>query len=141
MEVSEVRKQTLATIERAKRTLALRRARSDEAEREYPLFLERIAVPLFRQVANVLKVEGYTFTVFTPSGGVRLMSDRSADDYIELSLDTSGDEPSVIGSVNRGRGRRLMRSEKPIAPGAVRDLTEEQVLQFLMEELGPFVER
>jgi len=141
MEISVVRQHVLATIERAKHTLASRRARSDEAAREYPLFLERVAVPLFRQVANVLKVEGYMFTVFTPSGSVRLMSDRRADDYIELSLDTSGDEPAVIGVVNRGRGGRLVRSEQPIAPGAVRDLTEEQVLRFLLGELGPFVER
>ena len=47
-----------------------------------------IAVPLFRQVANALKADGYAFTVFTPSGSVRLMSDRVADDYIELTLDT-----------------------------------------------------
>jgi len=141
MEISVVRQQVLATIERAKHTLASRRARSDEAERDYPVFLERVAVPLFRQVANVLKVEGHAFTVFTPSGGVRLMSDRSADDYIELSLDTTGDEPAVVGAVNRGRGRRLIRSERPIAPGAVHDLTEEQVLRFLLDEIGPFVER
>ncbi len=52
-------------------------------------------MPLFRQVANVLKAEGYQFTVFTPGGSVRLMSERNAEDYIELSLDTSGDEPLV----------------------------------------------
>ena len=48
---------------------------------------------MFRQVASALKAEGHHFTVFTPGGGVRLMSDKSSDDFIELSLDTSGEQP------------------------------------------------
>jgi hypothetical protein len=141
MEVSEVRKRVLATIERAKRTDAERRTRSDEAARDYPIFLERVAVPLFRQVANILKAHGYAFTVFTPSGGVRLMSEKSSDDFIELSLDTRSNEPVVIGHVNRGRGRRVIESERPIGSGPIPELTEDQVLEFLMTELEPFVER
>jgi hypothetical protein len=141
MEVSEVRKQVLATIERAKRVEADRRARSQDAQRDYPVFLELIAVPLFRQVANILKAHGYSFTVFTPSGGVRLMSDKSSDDFIELSLDTRSDEPVVLGHVTRGRGRRVIESERPIGSGPIPALTEDQVLEFLMKELEPFVER
>ena len=91
MEVSEVRKQVLAAIERARRTAAEQRARADEAERNYPAFLSRIAVPMFRQVAGALKAEGYHFTVFTPGSSVRLMSGKDSEDFIELSLDTSGD--------------------------------------------------
>jgi hypothetical protein len=141
MEVSEVRKQVLATIERAKRVEADRRARSNEAARDYPVFLERVAVPLFRQVANILKAHGYSFTVFTPSGAVRLMSEKNSNDFIELSLDTRSDEPVVVGHVNRGRGRRVIESERPIGSGPIRELTEDQVLEFLMKELEPFVER
>ena len=141
MEVSEVRKQVLAAIERAKRTTAGRRARADEASHEYPVFLEQIAVPLFKQVANILKAHTYNFSVFTPSGSVRLMSEKSSDDYIELLLDTSGDEPLVIGHVNRGRGHRILESERPIGTGPIRELTEEQVLEFLMKELERFVDR
>ena len=62
---------------------------NDRASRDFDVFLQRIGVPLLRQVANALKAEGYAFTVFTPSGSVRLMSDRSSSDYIELTLDTS----------------------------------------------------
>src|SRR4051812_16860932 len=105
METSVVKKRISETIEQAKRTAAERRARADQAAMAYEQFLDTIAVPLFRQVANVLKASGYPFTVFTPSGGVRLMSDRSADDFIELSLDTSGDEPMVLGHSKHARGR------------------------------------
>src|SRR5881396_3498750 len=106
MEISDVRKRVLETIDRAKRNAAGRRARVDEAAREYDVFLEHIAVPVFRQIANVLRAEGYPFNVFTPAGSVRLMSDRSAEDYIELRLDTSGDRPAVLGHTSRSRGRR-----------------------------------
>jgi hypothetical protein len=142
MEISLVRKRVLETIDRAKRAAAERRTRSDEASREYELFLERIAVPIFRQLANVLRAQGYTFDVFTPAGSVRLMSDRSADDYVELALDASGDTPRVMGRTSRSRGRRVIDSERPVNPsGAIRDVTEEDVLRFVLKELEPFVER
>jgi hypothetical protein len=142
MEISDVKKRVFETIERAKRTAAERRTRMDEAAREYDAFLNQIAVPLFRQIAAVLKAETRMFTVFTPGGSVRLMSDRSGDDYIELVLDTSETYPQVIGRASRGRGRRVMESETPLGHGGViRDLTEEDVLTFVMKELEPLVER
>jgi hypothetical protein len=79
--------------------------------------------------------------VFTPSGAVRLMSDRSAEDYIELSLDTSGDEPMVLGRSSRARGRRVVEHERAIAEQTVAHLTEEHVLQYLLKELEGFVEK
>ncbi len=100
-----------------------------------------MAVPLFRQLANALKAHGYPFSLFTPGGSVRLMSERSSEDYIELTLDTSDDPPRVIGRSSRGRGHRVVESEQPIGEGAVRDLTEEHVLQFVLKELEPFLER
>jgi hypothetical protein len=142
MEISDVKKRVLEAIERAKRTAAERRKRADEAAREYGVFLDRIAVPVFRQIANVLRAEGYPFNVFTPAGSVRLMSDRSAEDYIELRLDTSGDDPRVVGHASRSRGRRVTESEWPIAErDAIRDLTEDDVMRFVMKELEGFVER
>ena len=90
----------------------------------------------------MLRAEGYLFNVFTPGGSVRLMSDRSAEDYIELTLDLTGDVPRVVGHASRSRGRRVTESEQPIAePDAIRDLTEDDVLRFVMKELEPFVER
>src|SRR5438874_484777 len=133
MEISEVKKRVLATIDAAKRAAAERRTRMDEAARDYGVFLERVAVPLFHQLASALKAEGYLFTVFTPSGSVRL-SERSGDDYIELVMDTAGDEPAVMGHTSRRRGSRVMESERPIAAHKpIRDLAEEDVLQFVLK--------
>ncbi len=77
-------------------------------------FLEGIAVPLFRQIANVLRADGYLFTVFTPSGSVGLMSDRRPEDYIELPLETSGDEPHLVLHSSRTRGGGVIDSERAI---------------------------
>ena len=141
MEISEVKRHLNETIERAKRAAADRRTHVDEASREFDVLLEQVAIPLFRQVANVLKVQGYPFDVFTPGGSVRLMSEKNADDFIELTLDTTGDEPLVMGHSRRGRGRRVLESERAIAEGPVRNLTEQQVLAFLLKELEPVVEK
>ena len=139
METSDVRRRVYETIERAKRGAAERRTRNDEATREFDGFLERIAVPLFRQVANVLRTENYAFTVFTPSGSVRLSSDRRAEDFIEISLDIGGGTPQVIGHASHMRGRRVVESEQPLGSPAV--VTEEELLAFVAKELEPFVER
>ena len=139
MEISHVRQRLIQTLERAKRQAAERRARTDQAAREYDVFLSTIAVPLFKQVAGALRPDGYLFNVFTPSGSVRLMSDRGAEDYIELSLDPAGETPQVVGHTSRNRGRRVIESERALGePGS---LTEEDVLEFLLKELEPFVER
>ena len=142
MEIADVRKRVLETIDRAKRGATERRARVDQAAREYDVFLDQMAVPLFRQVASALRAEGHLFSVFTPSGSVRLTSDRSAEDYIELALDTTGAHPQVLGHSSRSRGRRGTETERPLGQGGpVRDLTEEDVLAFVMKELEPLVER
>lgn len=139
MEISAVRKRLTETIERAKKQAAERRGRGDQASRDFDVFLQKIAVPLFRQVANALRADGYQFTVFTPSGSVRLMSDRAAEDYIEITLDTSDDPPRVMGQTSRNRGRRVIDSERAIGVPAA--LTEEDVLEFLLKELEAFVDR
>lgn len=139
MEIAEVRKRLLVTIDRAKRRAAERQARADEASRAYEHFLDRTAVPIFRQVASALRAERVVFTVFTPGGSVRLMSDRAAEDFIELTLDTSGIDPVVSGHTSRIRGRRVVEAERPLGPPAM--LTEEDVLEFVLKEIEPFVER
>jgi len=139
METSEIRKRLNQTIERAKRNAAERRARSDEAARAFETFLSATAVPIVRQVANILRSDGYQFSVSTPSGSVRLMSDRTAEDFIELSLDTAGETPQVVGHSSYSRGRRVRESERAI--GAPAELTEEAVLAYLLKELEAFVER
>jgi hypothetical protein len=139
MEISDIKRRVVETIERARRQSGERRTRHDEAAREYEIFLEQTAIPVFKQVSNVLRAEGFLFTVFTPGGSVRLMSDRSTEDYIELVLDTEGDEPVVSGHTGRSRGRRVVQSEWPVGPPAT--LTENDVLLFVLKGLAPLVER
>jgi hypothetical protein len=137
MEISDIKRRVVETIERARRQAAERRVRTDEAAREYALFLDRIAIPVFKQVANVLRSEGYPFTVFTPGGSVRLTSDRAAEDYVELEL--PGGEPIVTGRASHAWGRRVVSSEHPLGPPAA--LTEDDVLEFVLKAVEPLVER
>src|SRR3954467_15889306 len=92
MEVSVVRQRVREVLQHSKRTAderrADRRAQTDAAAHEYPLFLERVAVPLFKQVANVLRAEGRAFDVFTPGNTGLMIAGRGNDDYLELPLDT-----------------------------------------------------
>ena len=141
MDTSIVRRRVIATIERAKRAAAERRARGDETARAYGEFLQHVAIPLVRQVAGALKASGYLFVVSTPAGAVRLTSEKTSEDYIELSLDTSGNQPVVMARISRARGRGVVETERPLAEASIGDLTEEQVLEFLVMELAPFVER
>ena len=142
MEVSEVRRQLKHAIDRAKARAQQKRQTAADAERAYATFLEQVATPTTRMLANVLKAEGYPFTISTPSGGLRLASDRGRDDYIDLALDASGDEPTVVGRVRHTRGSRTLEDERPIKAGAApQDLTEADVLSFLVNALDPWLER
>jgi hypothetical protein len=140
MEISEIRKRVLQAIDQSRRVAAERRVRSDAATAAFERFLAELATPMFKQFAAVLKAEGYQFQVFTPAGGLRLASERSPEDFVELRLDVSGQSPVVLGYVNRGRGSRIVSSERPIGVG-VAELTEHDVLEFLIQEIQPFVER
>ena len=142
MEVSEVRKQLMHAIDRAKARAQQRRQHAADAERAYAAFLEEVATPTTRMLANALKAEGYLFTVSTPSGGLRLASDRTRDDYVEFALDGSGDRPVVVGRVRHTRGSRTIEDERPIKAGAApQDLSDNDVLAFLVTALEPWLER
>jgi hypothetical protein len=142
VETSEVRRRFLVAIDRARRDAAERRAQTDQARRDYDEFLAQRAIPLFHQFAAALKAEGHTFAVFTPAGSVRLASERSSEEFIELALDDSSRPAAVVGHSSRSRGRRTVTSERPISEGKpIADLTEEDVLAFLLEEIVLLVER
>ena len=141
MEVSEVRKRVRDTLERARRNASERRAKGDHAQKSFDAFLNAVAIPIVKQVANILQAERHAFTVFTPSGSVRLSSDRGPDDFIEIFLDTSGETPRVLGHVKRSRGRRVLDAQSVIGSGDPDALTEEELLTFLLKELEPFVDR
>ena len=142
MEVSDIRRRVRTAIEAARRHAQERRVRADRAALEYHDFLRDRAVPLFQTVAAALVAEGFRFKIFTPADSVKLAAEASGTDFIELSLDSSVDPPGVVGRTSRGRGSRLVSTERPIKENtAVADLSEEDVLVFLMEEILPFIER
>lgn len=132
----------MRAIEAARERAQRRRARTAEADTSYAAFLQDVATPVAKQVANTLKVEGYGFTVFTPGDGLRLASDRGRDDYIEFALDAESDPPQVIGRIRYTRGSRTIDEERPVKPGATPDaVSEEEVLAFLLDALAPWLER
>ena len=141
MDVGEVRKKVLRAISEAREGSKQRRQLTADAERAYEAFLQDVATPLVQQVASALKAEKYAFTVFTPTGGLRLASDRGRDDFIEFGLDTSEPQPQVVGRIRRTRGSRTLDTTLPLKPGVSPDqLTEDDVLRFLLEALGPWLE-
>ena len=103
IETSELRKRLRHAIDERRKSTAARRATLDEAAVAYTDLLEMTATPLVQKLANALRAEGHTFTVFTPNGGLRMALAKSADDFIEFALDTSQDEPFAALRVNRTR--------------------------------------
>jgi hypothetical protein len=140
MEVSEVRRRLRTAIDQARRDSSLRRERADAASRAYDQFLEQVAVPTFQTIANVLIAEGHRFAVFTPAGSVRLASERSGEDFIELALDASQDPPVVVVRMSRGRGRRQLTSERSVTT-PISSLTDSDVVQMVVDEIPKLVER
>ena len=142
MEVSLVRKQVTAAIERARRGAQEHRERVAQSEAAYETFLESVAIPVIRQLAMVLKAESLPFTVSTPGGSAKLSSDNRRDDFIELRLDTASDPPEVVGRINRTRGSRTLTEDLALKPGARPDaISDEDVLTFFLKALEPWLER
>jgi hypothetical protein len=142
MEVSQVNKRVQMALEAARTRAKSRREHTVEAEKAYALFLETIATPVTRQVANALKVAGLAFTLGTPGGGLRLSADRGRDDFIEFLFDASGDVPHAAGRISISRGSRTIDEVVPVKAGAaIEDLTDEDVLEFLVRALESWLER
>jgi hypothetical protein len=142
IDVAEVRKRLIHTIERVKHDAVMRRREIDEATAAYDRFLELVATPVFRHFSQALRSAGYNFQLFTPAGSVRLASERGADDYIELALDQTRHPITVIGRTSFRRGSRLVENERPVREGrAIDTLTDEHVLEYLLDAIEPFVER
>ncbi|CAN5706799.1 hypothetical protein BH24ACI5_BH24ACI5_13120 [soil metagenome] len=139
IETSELRRRLRSAIDQSRSNAAARRERTDAAARDYDAFLTTIAVPVVQQFANVLSGEGHQFHVATPAGSVRLTAAGSAEDYVEIVLDTSEDPPEVIGRTSHGRGRRMITSERPVRDHtSIAELNEEDVIAFLLTEIVPF---
>lgn len=140
MDIGIVRKRLVSAIETARREATDRRARATTATRAYEQFLDEVAVPTFRAMATALKSEGLPFEVMTPSGAVRLISDRNRDDGIVLELDTTADPPLPLVSITRTRGSRVIQKERTVKERTLAGaLTEEDVIEMLLEELKPWM--
>ena len=144
METSTVRQRLRDLLVQAKRPAEERRTsrmwQMDQATAEYDAFLDRIAVPLFKQVSQVLKAEGHQFDVFTPGKSVRLMAGRGNDDYIEIVLDTKGTAPKVLGRASHTRGGDVMQTELVLnVTNDIAKLTDEDLLGYLLSELENFL--
>ena len=142
MEVSEVRRRLRSAIDDAKKRAAERRTRVDDARRAWEVLLPEVAVPTFHTLAGALTAEGHRFKVFTPGEAVRLSLERSAEEFVELSLDTERDAPALMLRSTRGRGRRLVSTERIVREGTpIAALTQEDLVDAVLEELIPFIER
>jgi hypothetical protein len=142
VEISVVRNRLNRAIEASRERSQRQRQTKSSAESAFQVFLQNVATPVTKHVATSLKVENYPFTVFTPGGGLRLASDRGRDDYVEFVLDLESDPPQVVGRSSRTRGSRTLTEERPLKPGsAVDEISEEDVLAFLLSALEPWFER
>ena len=142
MEISAVKRRVQRSLAAARTRAQERRHQSEAATRDYAAFLQNVATPVVLQIANVLKAEGLAFTASTPGDGLRLTYDRGRDDFVEFALDTSGDQPQVIGRISQSRGSRRLDEERPVKPDASPEaLTEEDVLEFVMQALERWLGR
>jgi hypothetical protein len=142
LDVSQVRKLVLNRLADVKRVAAARRERITAAERDYAVFLSTIATPVFALVAQILSAENIPYRVTTPGNGVRLTSERSTRTYLDLRLDTSAQEPTVIAELSRERGHRVLVDDRPLGAGrAIASLTEDDVAEFVASAVGELVER
>jgi hypothetical protein len=142
MEISDVRRRVQQTITAAKNRAQEQRQRSEEATRDYAVFLQSVATPVVQQVANVLKAEGYAVTASTPGDGVRLTYDRGRDDFVEFTLDTTGERPQVMGHISQSRGSRRFEDERPVKPDVPPSaISEDDVLEFVMQALKSWLAR
>jgi hypothetical protein len=143
MDVSDLRKRIIRALDDARKEATVRRQVVDEAKVAYETFLERVGGPLFKQAATVLRGEGHDFTLHSPAGTVRLVSDRSPLEFIEMELAVDNGHAHVIGrtSILRG-GRDPLIEEAPLAEGkAVAQLSETDVTAFLVKEIPRLVHR
>ena len=142
MEVSRVRQRVQAALNAARDQAQRHRQAVAATETDYARFLADVATPLARQVANVLKAEGYSFTVSAPGGGLRIDTERSRDDFVDIALNTDARPPEVVGRIRYTRGSRTIDDERRVKPGATpSEISEEELLEFLIRALEPWMER
>jgi hypothetical protein len=141
MEPSDIRRRVLQTLDHAKRRSVAHREDVERASTAFDRLLPLVAAT-WRQVANILKVEGHAFSLHSPAGALRFASERSADDFVEIALETARRPVALVGRTRFTRGRQVIDRELIVAEAdQIATLDEERLLDFLLQELEPFVER
>jgi hypothetical protein len=142
LETAEVRRQLTHRLAELRKSHVQRRAAGDAARAAFESVLEREIAPTVRQFAQALKAEGFNYSVQTPASTVRLVSDRSGDNVVDIVLELGGAQPAVVVRTAYTRGRRELEDERTLAEGdAIASLDGERVLAVLLEVIEPFVER
>jgi len=139
-DIGLIRKRLRAEIDAARKAAATRRERAAASARAYETFLEKIGVPVFRQIAMSLRAEGVPCEAQTPAGGVRLVSDRNRNDVVEIELDDTLDPPQPVLISTRTRGSRFLKTERPVKQGAdIADITDDDVIESMIEQIRPWL--
>lgn len=138
-ELTDLRRRVRQAIQDAKQKAAARRASRDEAAAAWSTAVAEIVEPVATNVAAALTGEGLPFRLDTPRGTIRLVSERSADDFIEIVLDDSDEReaPEVIGRTVRARGRQSVTVVEELL-GPPSQLSEDRVIVFLMNAIAPW---
>lgn len=133
MDVADLRKRILREL--TPPAGADRKAAADAARQGYERLLAVTIGPLLKQTANILKAEGWLCEVHTPSESARLALTSAPETFIEFALDTTP-PAHVIGRASMRRKGAIDVEERVVGAGrAVEDLTEEDVLAYLLPEL------
>ena len=141
-EVAEVRQRVLTMVERARRDATARRARARRDEVQARRFIQETATPVVQQVLSLLRAEGFSNSLSTPAGSVRLVFEKHHEDFIDLAVDTTQDPVTIMTVVSHLRGKSVSTTERPLANGVeLEQLTDEHVLVFLLSALPGFVAR
>lgn len=133
MDVADLRKRILREL--TPPASADRKAAADAARQGYERLLAVAIAPLLKQTADILKAEGWLCEVHTPSDSARLAFASAPETFIEFHLDMSA-PAHVIGRSSVRRKGGIEVEERIVGAGrAVEDLTEEDVLAYLLPEL------
>ena len=139
-ELADLRRRVRQAIQDAKQQAAARRTARDEAGAAWATAVAEIVEPAATNVAAALTGEAMPFRLETPRGTIRLVSERSADDYMEIVLDDSDerDASEVIGRTVKARGRQSVTVIEELL-GPPSQLSEDRVIAFFMKAIAPFV--
>jgi hypothetical protein len=142
LETAEVRRQLTHRLAELKKAQVQRRGAADAARTAFDTVLEREIAPTVRQFVQALKAEGFPFSVQTPASTVRMVSDRSSDNVIDIVLELGLPQPAVVARSAYTRGRRQVEDERTLAQGeGIATIDAERVLAVLLDMIEPFVER